>query len=295
MNPGVFLDYYHPYAGLCNQLYLITNHIHSALLKGLKIYIHKVNIDIFKKERIPAEDFFDIKATNENLKQLTGKEFLLFEKPKRNFIIPQLCIYPVSSIEILNCLEFHKRFIQLVPKKKYNGIHFRIELDMIIHYLFEKHCYDNFMDRCNKNSMNLEFPEKFIKLNEVQMYIDYLLKQYITFIIRYGNKKPWFISTLVGKKDIHNCLIPTLKKLTDFIESCGGTWFTSEKHFEERELNALVDLLTLRESVAMVGFEGSSYSEGYVFKVNSIRNKDKEYSFVNGIVPKLPDGLYKSC
>ena len=295
MNPVVFLDFYHPYAGLCNQLYLITNHIHRAFVNKTKIYINKVNVDIFKKERIPAEEFFDLKATNENFKKLSGQDILLFEKPTKNFIIPQLCIYPVSSIEILNCLEFHERFTKLVPNKEYNGIHFRLELDAIIHYLFEKHCYDDFMDRCNKNSINSEFPEKFIKLPQVQNYIDYMLKQYITFIMRYGNKKPWFISTLVGKKDIHNCLIPTLKKLTDFIESCGGTWFTSKKHFEQRELNALVDLLTLRESVAMVGFEGSSYSEGYCFKVNSIRNKDKEYSFVNGIVPKLPDGLYKSC
>jgi hypothetical protein len=166
---------------------------------------------------------------------------------------------------------------------------------MIIHYLFKKHCYENFMDRCNTKTLNPEFPEKFIKLPQVQNYIDYMLKQYTTFIMKHGFKKPWFISTLVGKKDIHNFLIPTLKKLTDFIESCGGTWFTSEKHFEQRELNALVDLLTLRDSVSMIGFEGSSYSEGYCFKVNSIRNPDKEYSFVNGIVPKLPDGLYKSC
>jgi hypothetical protein len=292
---NIFLDYYHPYAGLCNQLYLITNHIHDAYKKGVKIYINKVNIDIFKKERIPAEEFYDLHKTNENLKRLTGKDILLFEKPLRNFTIPRLCIYPVSSIEILNCLEFHERFTQLVPKKEYNGIHFRLELDAIIHYLFEKHCYDDFMDRCNKKTLNPDFPEKFIKLNEVQMYIDYLLKQYTNFIVYFGFDKPWFISTLVGKKDIHNCLVPTLKKLTDFIERCGGTWFTSEKHFEQRELNALIDLLTLRDSFAMIGFEGSSYSEGYCFKVNSIRNPNKEYSFVNGIVPKLPDGIYKSC
>ena len=61
MNPVIYLDYYHPYAGLCNQLYLITNHIHQAFLHHTKIYINKVNIDIFKKERINSEDFFDLK------------------------------------------------------------------------------------------------------------------------------------------------------------------------------------------------------------------------------------------
>jgi hypothetical protein len=291
----LFLDYYHPYAGLCNQLYLTTNHIHQALVSGTKIYLHKVNIDIFKKERIPAEDFFDIHATNENIKRLTGKDILLFEKPKDNFTIPKLCIYPVSSIEILNCLEFQKRFTQLVPKKKYNGIHFKVELDGIIHYLFDKKCYDDFMDRCNTNSINPEFGNNLLKLPQVKYYINFLLKQYTTFISKYGFKLPWFISTLINKKEHFNCLKPVLKILTDFIESNGGTWFMSPQHFEQRELNGLIDLLTLRESVCMIGFEGSSYSEGYVFKVNSIRNKDKEYSFVNGIVPKISNELYESC
>ena len=42
------------------------------------------------------------------------------------------------------------------------------------------------------------------------------------------------------------------------------------KIYEERELNALVDLLVLRDSEKMIGFEGSSFSEGYCLKVNSI-------------------------
>ena len=147
----IFLDYYDPFAGLCNQLYLTTNHIHQAILKNTKIYINKVNIDIFKKERIPAEEFYDLQKTNENIKHLTGKDIILFEKPKKDFSIPKLCIYPVSSVEILNCLEFQERFYQFVPKKEYNGIHFRLELDVIIHYLFDVSCYNDFMEKCNKN------------------------------------------------------------------------------------------------------------------------------------------------
>ena len=128
------LDYYEPFAGLCNQLYLITNHIHSTLLNNQKIYIHKVNIDIFKKERILAKDFFDLIKTNENLKKLTGIDLILLEKPMDNFIIPEMCIYPVSSIPILNCLEFQKKYTNYVPKipEGYYGIHFRLDIDSII-------------------------------------------------------------------------------------------------------------------------------------------------------------------
>ena len=64
-------------------------------------------------------------------------------------------------------------------------------------------------------------------------------------------------------------------------------------HFEERELNALVDLLTLRDSDKIIGFSGSSFSEGYCYKVNSIRNPNKEYLFIEGNTNKLPDELYE--
>jgi hypothetical protein len=288
-NTIIFFDYYHPYAGLCNQLYLTANHIVEAIQQNTKIYINKVNIDIFKKERIPACEFYDLEKTNENIKKLIGKDILLFEKPINNFKIPKLCIYPLSSIEILNCFEFQERFTSLVPECEYNGIHFRMELDVLIHYLFERESYDKFMELCNKGSVKHTFGERFVKLPDVKKYINFLLNQYFKFITHFGFEKPWFISTLIGKKEVHDALLPTLKCLTGFIEFNGGTWFASKQHFQQRELNALVDLLTLRESKKMIGFEGSSYSEGYCYKVNSIRSSfDKNnYLFVQGIVPKV--------
>jgi hypothetical protein len=290
MNKVVLLDYYHPYAGLCNQLYLITNHIHSAFVKGLKIYIHKVNIDIFKKNRIPAEEFFDLKATADNIKRLTGRDIILFEKPTDNFIITKLCIYPVSSIEILSCLEFQKRFTSLVPKMKYNGIHFRLELDPIIHYLFNRNCYNDFMDRCNNSTLDPKFTNRFVKLPEVKRYIDNLLEQYFNFINKIGFGRTFFISTSIGKNNINDCLKPTLKRLTDFIQSNGTYFQNTDDYFTHRELNALVDLITLRNSEKMIVFEGSSFSEGYCLKVNS----NKEYHVIYGITDKLSDELYKS-
>ena len=301
METYIFLDYYHPYAGLCNQLYLITNHITEAIQKDIKIYINKVNIDIFNKERIPAEDFFDLKVTNENIKKLTGKDIILFKKPQINFVIPKLCIYPVASIEILNCLEFNEKFYQKNPKINYNSIHFRLELDAIISYLFNNNCYNDFMDRCNNGTISKNFCDNFMNLQEVKDYINYLLNQYISFINQIGFENPWYICTLIGKKKIHDCLKPTLKILTDFINKKGSN-LKNEQHFEQRELNALVDLLILRDAKYMIGFEGSSYSEGYAFKVNSVRKinyvKEKNeitYRFVNGIVNKFSDELYKSC
>jgi len=70
---NIFLDYYDPYGGLCNQLYLISNHLHQALNENKMIFIHKFNTDVFKKERVPAEEIFDLNKTNENIKRITGK------------------------------------------------------------------------------------------------------------------------------------------------------------------------------------------------------------------------------
>jgi len=297
MNPVILLDYYHPYAGLCNQLYLTTNHIHQAYIQNTKIYINKVNIDIFKKNRIPAEEFFDLDKTSENLKKLTGKDLILFEKPQKDFVIPKLCIYPVSSIEILSCLEFQKKYYRCVPKipEGYYGIHFRVELDSIIHYLFSTKVYNDFMEKCNNGLISNTFLENFISLPEVNNYIEHLLSQYTEYINQIGFKKIWYISTLIGKKEIHNCLTGVLNKLCDFIQRNGGKVIKGIKYFQERELNALVDLITLRDSEKMIVFEGSSFSEGYCMKVNSVVNPNKEYRVVNGLVPKVSDELYFNC
>jgi hypothetical protein len=291
----VLLDYYEPFAGLCNQLYLITNHIHQAIIAHKKIYINKVNVDIFKKHRIPADNMFDFKKTNENIKRLLGVGPILFEKPTEKFHIPNLIIFPVTSIPILNCLEFQEKFYSLVPKVEYSGIHFRLDIDVLIHYLFERNCYDDFMIKCNTNTLDPGFTERFVKLLPVKEYINYLMNQYLLFIYQLGLKNTWYICTSIGKNKINEILIETLHKLIKFIEINGGKVITNNSHFEDRELNALVDLIALRDSQRLIVFEGSSFSEGYCLKVNSIRNPNKEYRTVNGIVPKLPNEIYFNC
>lgn len=294
MNGSYFLDYYHQYAGLCNQLYLITNHIHQAFNKDVKLFIHKMNIDIFKKKRVSASEVLDIPKTNKNLLKLLGTTILLEETPSTVEYIPKLCIYPVSSIEILHCLEFNQRILENVqtiksiflkkPKipsnNSYNGIHFRLDVDAIIHYTFGKETYDKFMDLCNTN-VNLA-KNYFYNLDQEKMnnYISFLVKQYITFVKQIGFKRIWYICTSVTKSKIHDPVIPILKFFTDFIVKNGGDFYIPPIIYKDRELNALVDLLILRDAECLIGFEGSSFSEGYCFKVNSIRRVTKQFLFV---------------
>ena len=276
-----FLDYYHPFAGLCNQLYLITNHIHDCYNKNVRLYINKINIDIFKKERVPVDQVLDIPKTNEKLQELIGVKILASFPPKIIETIPKLCIYPVSSIEILNCLEFNESILKIVDNLKkeflngYNAIHFRLDVDAIIHYVFGKEVYSTFMDLGDKNG----FFEK-LNQNKIDCYCSFLMKQYFNFILQFGFDKPWYISTSITKWDVHNPMLRWLQLLTNFIISNGGFYYIPHRVYNQRELCALVDLIMLRDSVKLIGFEGSSFSEGYCFKVNMIRNPGKEYLFV---------------
>jgi len=288
------LDYYHPYAGLCNQLYLITNHIHDSYNKCVQLYIHKFNVDIFQKKRILANEVIDIVSTNKNLKNLLGKDILLTKNPEIVEYIPKLCIYPVSSIEILNCLEFDKSILEKVNKiklhlnnalcysseQRYYSIHFRLDIDVIIHYTFGKETYNTFMDLCNSDLLVAE--EFFFNLdqNKIKKYCTFLMNQYFVFIKQFGFDKPWYICTSITKWMIHDPMKIYLKECIDFILRNNGMYYISPLLYNERELCALVDLLILRDSEKMIGFEGSSFSEGYCLKVNSIRKVIKEYLFV---------------
>jgi hypothetical protein len=278
----IFFDYYHPYAGLCNQLYLLTNHIHNAYLTGKKIYIHKFNIDIFKKNRVNVDLVFDLEKTNENLKQLTGIELISLDPPKVITFIPKLFIYPVSSISILNCLEFNKSIVEKVETfkrmyKSYYAIHFRIEIDVILHYTYGKQVYNKFMDLANNNQ---ELAKEYFETLDKKIITDYcnfLMGQYIVFLKKIGFDKKWYICTSKSKFDYFNVYLDQLIKT---ILENGGDFIFNFKCYQERELNALVDLLILRDCEKMIGFEGSSFSEGYCYKVNQIRKVIKECLFV---------------
>ena len=283
----IFFDYYHPYAGLCNQLYLLTNHIHNALLNNKMLYVHRFNLDIFKKSRRPLHDVFDIHSTNQLIEKLTGKKVISTNPPTIITSIPELRIYPVSSIELLACLQFNKGITDQVKVIRENylpddfyGIHFRLEIDCILHYTFPSKIYDEFMDLVNTDNVKaLEYFERLDK-TPIEKYCNGLMQDYLSGVQQFGFDHIWFISTGITKWPIHNYFIPYFERLVNFITSNGGKVYINPVIYQERELNALVDLLILRDSIKMIGFSGSSFSEGYCYKVNEIRKVTREFLFV---------------
>jgi hypothetical protein len=136
------------------------------------------------------------------------------------------------------------------------------------------------MELCNKDIQEAKLYFESLDQIKIEKYCLFLLNQYFVFIKQFGFDLPWYISTSITKWDIHEPMMVYLKMFTNFILSNNGTYYISPKIYQERELNALVDLLILRDSVKLIGFEGSSFSEGYCLKVNSVRNPGKEYLFV---------------
>jgi len=281
----IYFDYYHPHAGLCNQLYLLTNHIHDCYNQGEKIFINKFNIDIFKKTRVPVQEVIDLEETNKNLKNLLGTEIIALECPE-TAIMKSLCIYPVSSIPILNCIQFNKNILRSVEHNKmmikngYYGIHFRLDVDSVLHYTFGKIVYDKYMNLANNSSILAQEYFKSLDQNKLEEYCNFLMKQYFQFLQHVGFDKTWFICTSILKNSFNDCMVGYLNKLNEFITLNHGSFYIPYNSYPERELNALVDLLVLRDSEKIIGFEGSSFSEGYCFKVNSIRKVTREYFFV---------------
>ena len=286
----ILLDYYIPYAGLCNQIYLISNHITEAIEKNEQIFVNKMNIDIFNKKRIPASEIIDIDKTNKNLNKEVLINFDLNEVFDKDCYIPNLRIYPVTNNFVLSCITFHEKYY--TPFEGY-GIHFRIDIDCLIHYLFDKESYNDFIKKVNISPELALSKAKNLLLDEkVKGYINYLFKQYVSFMVQLGFDKPWYICTPIGKDPYNNLLQDYLDKFINFIKENGGTYEVSKKIYDHRELNALVDLLVLKRCERVIGFEGSSFSEGYVYKVNTFKNK--MFRFINPDYIKLNNELYNS-
>jgi hypothetical protein len=215
-----------------------------------------------------------------------GTPVLSIEPPEVITDIPKLCIYPVSSIEILSSLQFNEpinmtfQSIKETIGGKYNGIHFRLDLDCIIHYVFGTDVYNHFMDLANNSQYLAMEYYKTLNIDSIDYYCSFLMKQYLKNILTFGFDKKWYICTSIKKWKYHQPMEKYLDTLVTFITSNGGDYFIPKKMYLDRELNALVDLLVLRDSTKLIGFQGSSFSEGYCYKVNSIRKVTQEYLFV---------------
>jgi hypothetical protein len=266
---AIYLAYSLEYAGLCNQLYLISNSILEAINTGVDIYIPTMNVDIFSGKRVQTNDILDIHKTNENINNLLQKNVNILKTKipdGLNWYVPKLLVYPVMSVEILGCLEFQESIkLNASIPEKYNAIHFRLDIDSVVHHVYPPGMYDYFMGLPHVDKIN--FSNRAARSPEVIEYCNRLIKNYFKFIQLIGFELPWYICSAVGKGPVHDSVLWTLDKLKNFITNGNGKIIQAKECYKERELNALVDLLILHNADTIIGFEGSSFSEGYSYKL----------------------------
>ena len=122
--------------------------------------------------------------------------------------------------------------VSLTKTFTYYAIHFRLDIDAIVHYTFGKEIYSTFMDLCNVNVIEAKDYFQTLDQEKINIYCFFLMQQYFSFIKQFGFDKPWYICTSITKWEIHDPMIPFLKQLTHFIIKNGGKCYISPKNYE---------------------------------------------------------------
>jgi len=172
----------------------------------------------------------------------------------------------------LKALTFNSTIIEKANSVKdklgndYYSIHFRLDIDCIISKLYGTDVLNSFL-KDNGNKDNL------INVPIVDRYCEYLLIEYLKIVELLGFDKKYYICTPIGKWEIHSHFEKYLNRLINYISTNSQDAIVGELYYKERELNALVELIILRDSSSTIVFEGSTFSEGYSLKVNDYSKK----------------------
>jgi hypothetical protein len=230
--------------GLCNQLYAIKGTCEYAYQNNINtIVIENFLTDINKNTYCNISEVIDLNHLNNLLKNYNIK-ILDWNAddgfPKTNVIFNHAPYWSKSqdfdlTTYIIPNLKFTPQFYDVaneilrqnkITVEPCNVIHLRLENDAIEHWSKEQ---------------NID-SEKFKQLLE---------NKYINIINKFINKN--FI-TIVLASDYNNNVIK-------FLDNNNFLYFTTEKKFQERELNAIVDLIiSKRCDRTIIGFYESSFA-----------------------------------
>ena len=212
--------------GLTNQIFaLITSIIVAYRKKENIIVVDNFSNDYSKESYTPISEVLDLEQINIFLKEKYNMTLLDKESSdeyKNKKYVEEfgwIDKYDTSMFEdIIVNIKYNTSYIEkskiILSRKgfsssKINIIHLRVEDDAIKHW----------------SKMN--------KLPEI-VFKDYIENKYITLIDKY-----------ICKEDTTIILSSSLKnKVIDFLSANSYNYMFNEKYFEEREKNAIVDLLT---------------------------------------------------
>jgi hypothetical protein len=212
--------------GLTNQIFaLITSIILAYRKKENIIVVDNFLNDYSKESYSPVSEVLDLEQLNIFLKEkynitLVDKESSNEYKNKKYIVeFGWIDKYDTSMFEdIIVNIKYNTSYIEkskiILSKERFNPskvniIHLRIEDDAIKHWA------------------------KMNKLPQI-VFKDYIENKYITLIDKYISKED---TTIILSSSLKN-------KVIDFLSANSYNYMINEKYFEEREKNAIVDLLT---------------------------------------------------
>ncbi len=223
-----------PMSGLCNQIYSLCGCIEFCINSKLKkIYVDSFLMEINTDFRCPLSEIINLKKLNAFTNQY-GIEIIEHNKEDKHKESPIKYFgesaNPKLFTKILNNIPFLEKYEEISKKQikydNFNTIHLRLEKDAIDIYSKEMGIH----------------PDVYKKICE---------NRYIHCIKKYIDKNTMSI-LLTSETD---------NKVVEYLKNNGYRFTTTQKTFQYRELNALVDLLTgVRCNRIFIGSHESSFS-----------------------------------
>ncbi len=273
--------------GFSNQMFYIIKTILELYKLQQKynsfkiiLFIKNMQSDIFTQKKVSIHKFFDIVKTNKNLKE--GFEILEFseyniKKHNRCIVINNnshifIKVFSIheSVISVFNSFVPNKTVLSIIdtikPKCAYNTIHFRLDIDCILHY-----CYNNPSTKIRyPTTFNLDtfvsikdahtsirYSQRYIT-EPVINWIENVYSKYVEAIKKNGVDKHYYICSPIIRDPRHKISEKYLHRLLEFLPN--KTFIDSPFH-PDREISAYIELEIIRKSKGLIGFNGSTLSK----------------------------------
>ncbi len=268
--------------GLCNQLYFviwIILKIKADVPKNVKkvLFVKNFNTDMFKQTRVCLSTILDYKATNANLSRIISnfqlKECAAIGKGKKYLVTcsegKNIFEMTDSARQIFDSFVIHEKLNTIVktikPPHSYIAIHFRLDVDCILHYCFndpktcithDMHIYHNYIKIKDVDS-SINYSNTFLEDERVIAWIEFVYKQYISLIDEFGRDNHYYICTPIKRDRRHKKVEKYLDALLDYLPN---KTFISAPFHNDREISALIELDIIKSAAGLIGFKGSTFS-----------------------------------
>lgn len=279
--------------GLTNQLYDLSTIISFACANNISgIHFPIFNLDYSKGKLGHTSIVLDVEATNSNipctrliaLRELVSynvvhiSDLLSFKKEhslQRN--LSHLAGLQFSKTLHLRCSGIASK---MAISKLFYGVHLRMELDWIIFAVeggpHEKNPYFRWLELQNSNLRReaevlshslLETPKYKVFINcELGRYVSQALEVF------HDKRVPIMIATGLGGPSSYNGPLDwVLKNFSTTLEQHGFKVVRVPKSSVWREINAAIDMIFMKQSIAFIGNMASTFSQAIQsFKISDV-------------------------